>query len=351
MRYLIILFLSGIVLWWQCEKNPSGIEEGAAAKDPRKLKWTVDTLRFPGSYSTDLFDIWGSSARDVYACGLNNTGSDAVWHYDGRYWWITAKDLQGAADYYDVFGFSKDDVWVVGTVRYHFPNGERKYLTRCLHYNGKEWEHIGWDKEGSYACIWGSEPSNLWCAGADKIYRLVNGDWQEVEYEKPHHPKIYFTRMAGLAADDIYATALKLDLVEPRDSVAYYLYHYDGLKWSIIDSTVDSPYAPRPHFGNYLANIGGKLYSAKRGAFKYEHGKWIKIHSDLLISRIFGTSENNIFATGNHGTIYHFNGDDWQKLKPVNGLENCFIQGTWSDCKEVFFLAMDGKNSYIIHGQ
>ena len=349
--YFLLLILAGVLLWLHCEKNPSGIQEGAVVKDPRQLKWTVDTLRFPGSYSTDLYDIWGSSTKDVYACGLNNTGSDAIWHYDGRYWWITARDLQGAADYFDVFGFSKDDVWFVGTVRYRFPSGERKYLTRCLHYNGKEWEQIGWNKEGRYHCIWGSDPNNLWCAGWDKIYQFINGDWQEVDYERPNHPQINFGRMAGLAADDIYATALKLDLVEPYDSTAYYLFHYDGESWNLQDSALYTPYGDLPHFGSFLANIGGKLYSAYRGAFKYENGTWIKIHSDLLIGRIFGTSENNIFATGAYGTIYHYNGENWAKLRPVNNIDNWFIHSTWSDGREVFFVATDGRNSYIIHGK
>ncbi|HMK38708.1 MAG TPA: hypothetical protein VK569_05155, partial [Bacteroidota bacterium] len=54
--------------------------------DPRNFTWTIDTIALPGSTSTLMKSIWGSSTRDIYAVGRADRSGGAMFHYDGVSW-------------------------------------------------------------------------------------------------------------------------------------------------------------------------------------------------------------------------------------------------------------------------
>jgi hypothetical protein len=66
-----------------CEKSPTGPEP---VKDPRTYTWTIDTLAYPGSFQTAMYDIWGNSPNDVYVVGHNDRAFRKMFHYDGSQW-------------------------------------------------------------------------------------------------------------------------------------------------------------------------------------------------------------------------------------------------------------------------
>ncbi|MFQ5631413.1 MAG: hypothetical protein ACE5I1_21785, partial [bacterium] len=80
---LIVMLLLTVALFWHgigCKKNP------VAPPDPRHLTWTVDTLRYPDSFQTLMYGIWGSSPNDVYAVGHTNVVRGNMYHYNGKSW-------------------------------------------------------------------------------------------------------------------------------------------------------------------------------------------------------------------------------------------------------------------------
>lgn len=58
--FTLSLFFDG------CSDN---IIEVKPPKDPRTYSWTADTLSYPGFFQTLVYDMWDSSANDVYAVG------------------------------------------------------------------------------------------------------------------------------------------------------------------------------------------------------------------------------------------------------------------------------------------
>lgn len=204
---------------------------------------------------------------------------------------------------------------------------------------------------GSFGAIWGSSPADMWACGTNgRVFHLEGNDWQRVPAPLPTLG-IHFSRIEGIAANDIYMIGIRDDVIDPIDSTFYYLYRYDGHSWQVIDSTYWGwADGHLPHFGTRIEVIGGELYSAYRGVFKLQDNEWAKIHDDIDLSRVAGSSTKNIYASGLNGKIYHYNGADWHKLNPVPGFKG-YIAGIWTDGTEAFVIADGFDKTYIFHGK
>ena len=103
---------SGILydIWGSSRKNIIAVGENGTILRYNGFFWS------PAASGTtiQLSGIWGSAADDVYAVGDNAT----ILHYDGVRWSQVTHPLSGT-DYplYDVWGSSADDVFVVGSRR------------------------------------------------------------------------------------------------------------------------------------------------------------------------------------------------------------------------------------------
>ncbi|MBI2428746.1 MAG: hypothetical protein HYV29_08130, partial [Ignavibacteriales bacterium] len=114
----LLLFIIILLLFPGCKDEPVKPE---IIKDPRTYTWTLDTLAYPGSFQTSMMDMWGSSPTDVYVVGHNESpGPGTMYHFDGSKWSTTkfhsaeGGPISGALSLTSVYGFSKDDIWVVG---------------------------------------------------------------------------------------------------------------------------------------------------------------------------------------------------------------------------------------------
>ncbi|MCK6623156.1 MAG: hypothetical protein HUU32_16635 [Calditrichaceae bacterium] len=337
---LIIIFAIFVV---SCKKST---EPDIVIKDPTEYIWTIDTLAYPGSIQTTMWTISGSSPTDVYVAGHNDGSFGKMYHFDGKKWEPVNFQIP-IGDFYDIWVFSANDIWAVGEHSRWEPNYTP--YTQSIHYNGHDWQEVGTPKKGRLASVWGNHPGDLWSCGTDKVYHFGGSEWQEVSIPLPAQ-EIQFGRIRGLSANNVYATCLKNDMVPPIDTTFYYLYHFNGQIWSIMDSALVTSSNPQPYFGSYLAVIDGVLYSAGQGVFRLENEHWIVLNQDLALSRIAGSSLDNIYASGALGTIYHFDGSGWRQLNPIPGF-NHFIGGIWTNAMEVFFVATDGERTYIIHGK
>jgi hypothetical protein len=76
---------------------------------------------------------------------------------------------------------------------------------------------------------------------------------------------------------------------------------------------------------NKLARIAGELYVCgyRRQAYRHTNGQWVHIDQGLLagqdvtdvsLESMDGTSANDIYAVGNEGEIWHFDGRAWQRI-------------------------------------
>ena len=76
----------------------------------RDYTWTVDTLRARPGDLIWLWNLWGSSAADVWAVGHADASDLARWHYNGSTW--TRDSTRLSSNLQCVFGFAQNDVWL-----------------------------------------------------------------------------------------------------------------------------------------------------------------------------------------------------------------------------------------------
>ncbi len=333
--FALILFL---IQQYSCDTTePPPIKP---TKDPRTYTWTIDTLI--NSFQTDLRRIWGSSPNDVYIGGHNasSLSPGALWHFDGNSW-TPVKLPVGTFDINGIYGFSSSNVWVVGETATD--------VSLILHYNGKSWQDYSYSLGKALRCIWGSSPNDIWAAGTNTLLHFDGSYWNKFPFFIPSQG-IHILSMSGLNSNDIYMVGGRNDVVQPIDTSFYYLYHFDGNQWGMVDSSFITPYDYVWNFGVIMKTIGGELYSASRRLFKKDESGWKIINDDQLVFSLGGSSSGNIFCATTNGTVYHFNGTDWQIIVVKEGFQ-LPIYDIWTDGTEAFMIASDGGSSFVIHGK
>jgi hypothetical protein len=65
-----------------------------------------------------------------------------------------------------------------------------------------------------------------------------------------------------------------------------------------------------------------------------------------------GTSDENMFAVGDFGNVFHYNGVDWYQYRELKDF-GVVYSGVWTDGKEVFVVGYthDGGKTIILHGK
>ncbi len=111
--------------------------------------------------------IWGSSGSNVFAVGSEET----IHHYDGNEWAEMTSGTSTSADIYGIWGSSENDVFAVGGFR------------TILHYDGSNWTKMtGGNADGIFEDIWGSSENNVFVVGwHDTTILHYNGnEWTEM---------------------------------------------------------------------------------------------------------------------------------------------------------------------------
>ncbi|MGC9093692.1 MAG: hypothetical protein ACP5JH_10665, partial [Bacteroidota bacterium] len=316
-----------------------------------------DTLAYPGSFQTSMRDIWGSSASDVYVVGHNDQNRGLMWHYDGVSW----KDVKlsttqggtiaGPIDLSAIYGFSANDIWAVGEKIFYNPNPPPNFLDSSLiiHYDGVKWEEIKAPSGHELQSVCGRAPNDVWAGGINTLFHFDGRNWRSYPIEIPPEG-MQFAWIAAVAINEVYVVGFKNDIVPPIDSTVYVLYRFDGNSWSTVDSVIETVNSPPPKFGFALFAVGNTLFSAGGGVYRRVGSVWVKMLDDPHVWRVRGDREDNLFAAGGRGTIYHYNGTDWQRITPASGFSGDIL-GIWTDGKEAFLVGHNGYITYILHGR
>ncbi len=117
----------------------------------RGSSWTLVPNGPDGGIPNELRGVWGSSAHDVWAVGAGG----AIVHYDGAIWSIVQSGQSYSLN--DVWGRSGTDVWAVGT------------SGRILHWNGAAWAPEASGTLSSLNALWGEggDGDRVWVVGED----------------------------------------------------------------------------------------------------------------------------------------------------------------------------------------
>ena len=350
MRYLVIISIFAFV---SCSK-PTPVEPGPS--NPRDYTWQKDSVG-DGSYPMTATAIWASAPNDIFltvwAGGSLFTGK--IWHYNGSTWndfttkYIEAFPAQTIYQFEPegVYGFSKNDVWIVGTKDTSYVSNVVK-RGFAMHYNGSTWEGFSSPEILGLLTVWGKSSSDLWAGGyLGAIYHYNGSSWQRFSLGDSNFVEI----INGVAGNEVYATAFYHDNSIPKDYTT--LHRWDGLSWTTIDSTDQN------NFDLRFTVADGTIYSAfgNQVVRRLSSGVWQTAFqaSGGSFWWIWSSSVRNIFVIGggNGENIYHYNGYDWARFRQFIDPSNvyyrmCGVNG------EIFIVGEALNNMspmYILHGK
>ncbi|MBU0475174.1 MAG: hypothetical protein KKF62_13550 [Bacteroidetes bacterium] len=347
--FVIGVFLFSL-LFLYCTNHPVTHEDNEKPK--RNFSWSIDTLKYPGSYQTLMRNIWGASHDDIYIVGHNSSGFGKMYHYNGENWEAVkltqgqGGPILGPIDLNYIFGLDSQHIWATGERYFWNPLEGGTYTDSCMivFFDGITWIDQPVHGSRSISSLWAHDPQNAWATSYDGLIYYYNGiSWEKsTEFEDVQFASIY-----GSSPTNIFAIGSKFDTM-PYDSVLNYVFYYNGNVWSKIDSLYEH-IPPYTRNSIWLLN-DNDVYIAGWGVFKKNNGGWSRIfNEDAWISKVRGTANNNLFAVGAESRIFHYNGNDWYRYDQFTS--PYAITGVWADGNEVIALGNDGFVSYVFHGK
>lgn len=223
--------------------------------------------------------VWvhGFSATDVFAVGLDG----AAVHWDGSAW--SALDTGTEEDLWGVFGFSNDDIWVVG--------GDADVGDPLiLHYDGSAFAEVELPEEqnprGATTLfkVWGIE-DQLWIVGQKgTLLQRQGDDW--VFQSGGAEANQDFVSLDGWSADDVV-------VVGGRGNAK--VATWDGAAWTTV--------APSG-FGGLNAVAAQDDGSVVVGGISGFAGRFDPATGDLELEELLGTEDMHAAWNDGAGTTY-----------------------------------------------
>lgn len=353
-KYFIIISFLILFLIQSCSDKGVEVQQ---PNNPRNYIWTLDTLKLSKGESSSLGDVWGINPKDVYALGAGGPNASKFWHYNGESWndITSSLPLQNLKNplLSKILGSSKNDIWITGNSS--SPNNVAQSLV--LHYNG-----VSWNADNSIQGLGIYNISKLgnsiWVSDHDNIYQYNGTNFVKRQlfpdlliliknkYQSLHNISLAVTDTST------YATMWLDNHNGSSETDKYYFVSYKNDTWTVIDSLIDNN---MDKWGFYLwYSPAGNLYSFYKNIYKWDGNNWDKIlQTNSRIIKMFGTSDNNIFAVGSGASVYHFNGIDWKKINELF-LPSVGYSGVWTDGIETFIVGttiISPIKSVIWHGK
>ncbi|HUU03386.1 MAG TPA: hypothetical protein VM425_18270 [Myxococcota bacterium] len=232
-----------------------------------------------------LMGIWGFSPNDVWMVGWYGT----ILHWDGVA--LTKRDTGTPKTLYDVWGATADDVWAVGQEGIIY------------HYSGTNW--LPGNSPTTYWLygMWGFAANDIWAAeAAGKVLHYNGQSWTESGTGTG-------SRLLGIwGPDPTHLWAVGWDGVIRRRSSG---------SWS-GQSSPATDYLTAV-WGTALDNIWAVGINGE--ILGFQGGSWVPVDGGVStgIFDVWGTAANNVWAVGEEDTILHFNGNNWSQPNPPAG--------------------------------
>ncbi|HEX5133643.1 MAG TPA: hypothetical protein VFX92_14305 [Candidatus Krumholzibacteria bacterium] len=274
--------------------------------------WILQTSPTPH----DLRDVCAVSASDAYAVSAASPAATELLHYDGHQWtviatrdgvranavfalpglaflagdagWAAHHDVTGlhdddtfiAEDLHDLWGSSAADVYAVGD------------LGRMLHYDGSAWAPVFTGTTGALRSIDGASPSSIDAVG-DRG-RLLHYDGSSWGTTPP------------LSDANLYAVAALDGTLSTAGGEFGTILSGHGTQWA--SSREGQPFAFESvwsAFGYFMAVAPTPAGGVARDRDGYSWEFPTGLHA------ISGFNRDDLFAAGDAGTMYHFDGVTW----------------------------------------
>ncbi|ETR68276.1 MAG: hypothetical protein OMM_04655 [Candidatus Magnetoglobus multicellularis str. Araruama] len=254
--------------------NNTELETFSLTVNPQRDWDVIDSVT---TYS-DLEDIWGRSANDIFAVG---TGG-AIFHYNGISW---SKVVTTYDDDFNAIWGDVGMVYVVGN------NGV------ILQYNGHSWSKMFTGTTEHLNGIWGNGRSVFAVGTYGTILKFNGITWSDMA--------------SGTTTTllDIWGNENKMFAVGNGGMVL----QFNGYVWDTMSKV--TAYSLRGVWGSSETDVfavgdGGTI-------IHYNGTEWIEQERGNFSSLkgIWGLSNDKVFATGLQGTILSYNGSKWTETE------------------------------------
>jgi hypothetical protein len=277
------------------------------------------------SQDTESYGFWatGDTAFVTTNEGVYQRQSDGTWL-------LTSASVFGDS----IWGFGASDVYVVAS-------------DQLWHWNGAAWQSSatpapGVTKAGAtykaqYA-LWGTSSSDLYIGsvvGTPSVYVPVIEHWNGVAWTT-----VYTSAQTGVGQMVIHGSG-------PNDVWAALgtgtLLHWNGSVWSEV--TVPGATS----LGSVWAVSATQVVAVGAGIYALNGSTWTKQDAGLRPFRdVWARSTTDIFAGGQAGSLYHYDGMLWSPVREARGI-NVEINGVFGSANNVFFMRENTANADVLY--
>lgn len=321
--------------------------------------------QYPQPQGDFLHCIWGLAADDIYAAA----GTGTILHYDGNEWKVLTElkvdlipDLMSESAYfsiYDIWGSSASNIYAVGGIS---DMGDSSGF--ILHYEGSQWSLELYEPLGNFYSISGNSASDIFVIGYG-VYHYDGSRWSYMDSGAKF----------PVSGWEVWAASPSQLFVA---SNTHNLMHFDGVKWNnlptsghinYINSDLRAVWGSKPddvffvgesiiqYDGSTCRNMGTPNYSLQsvwgsshndvfaggpHVILHYDGNKWSSMPTDIIlgsVSDIWGTASDNVFAVTNN-TILHYDGNAWAAMTEYDPVDYRAICGTTSG--DLYMVTSDG---------
>jgi hypothetical protein len=258
--------------------------------------------------------VWGRSCDDVFiATGSPSmTDGGALVHFDGATW--TREYDQTNAGIEDVYGTSLDVYAITGNA--------------VLRRSGTSWPTMQ-TFPSALRAVWAA-PDVVVAGGDNQWIHRYTGTWTSTQL--PGNVIYGVEGVAGFGPDDLYVVR-----GGPNPIV-----HFDGNQWTDVPLPAG---AVGPFWAIWASDDGRLIVVGDKGqALHLEGGTWRLANMPYDdYKAIHGSSINDVFAVGLHGTIARFDGAHWAPVRSPGGQ----MRSTWTNSSCTYITAE--ASSLVVH--
>lgn len=229
-----------------------------------------------------LLSVWGSGKDDVWMVG----DMDKVLHWNGFQLQDSQINSPTRGKLNKVWGFNANDFFVVG-------NHKRVFRYRGSGFNN---ENVAVTGGGDLVGVWGANPDDVWVVGGEggvsqnsSVAHYHGGQWEVITMDF----RSAFSGVWGSAANDVWFSFYTSSRMMQWDGNAI----TQGISGSPLGVT----------YGVYmLATDLGYVYG-QGGVGQWDGTQWalVQTGASALITSMYGSSSNDIWAVGLQGTLLH----------------------------------------------
>jgi hypothetical protein len=237
--------------------------------------------------STNLWNLWGSSASDLFAGSDAVSGQSQLVRYSGFY--ETTESPQTTPSLYGVWGTSASDIYVCG---------DRGLL---LHYDGSgNWKQIPTGTNSLLFSIWGSSSADIYIVGFDGTVLHYDGDEATSTITLP---KITTDPNGIVEALGVVWGSAWNDVWIGGGFTAGDLWHFDGSGWTKSPPLWTIPGSTGQGINGLWGSSSTDIWAVgQSNAYHFDGFTWtaavLPTAQSLTLNSVWGSGPLNVFATG-----------------------------------------------------